>query len=177
MERFFSFNGTISGSSYILRMLMSLLLFFIFLLLALTCFSGIIFSYMNIDLASLEGISMAESNTIGEEAGLKIAEEMMEMGPIEWLYQNISFIWMIVLIITLGIFLWFSLSSYYKRISAIFFSNRVKMFVGFILISTGTFTLLIMNISIVNLLYYLLFNIFLWVVLSSINSPIGEHDG
>ena len=177
MERFFSFNGTISGSSYILRMLMSLLLFFIFLLLALTCFSGIIFSYMNIDLASLEGISMAESNTIGEEAGLKIAEEMMEMGVIEWLYQNISFIWMIVLIITLGIFLWFSLSSYYKRISAIFFSNRVKMFVGFILISTGTFTLLIMNISIVNLLYYLLFNIFLWVVLSSINSPIGEHDG
>jgi len=132
---------------------------------------------MNIDLASLEGISMAESNTIGEEAGLKIAEEMMEMGAIEWLYQNISFIWMIVLIITLGIFLWFSLSSYYKRISAIFFSNRVKMFVGFILISTGTFTLLIMNISIVNLLYYLLFNIFLWVVLSSVNSPIGEHDG
>ena len=44
----------------------------------------IVFSYMDIDLAAAEGMSMAESNAIGEDAGLKIAEEMMEIGPMAW---------------------------------------------------------------------------------------------
>ena len=39
---------------------------------------SIVFSYMDIDLDSAEGMTMAESNAIGEDAGLKIAEEMME---------------------------------------------------------------------------------------------------
>ena len=177
MERFFSFNGTISGSSYILRMLMSLLLFFIFLLLALTCFSGIIFSYMNIDLASLEGISMAESNTIGEEAGLKIAEEMMEIGPMAWFSQNISIIWIFVIILSLIPVLWFSLATYYKRVSSLFYSNRVVAFFAFI---AAEATLDIVGLtSGNNSVYWIcaLIGLAIYAYLLFSNSSIGEHDG
>ena len=75
---------------------------------------------------------MAESNTIGEEAGLKIAEEMMEIGPMAWFSQNISIIWVFVIILSLIPVLWFSLATYYKRVSSLFYSNRVKAFFAFI---------------------------------------------
>ena len=78
------------------------------------------------DFSNAYGMSMAESNAIGEEAGRKIAEEMMEIGPMEWLSENISAIWIISIVLSLIPVIWFSLATYYKRVSALFHSNRVK---------------------------------------------------
>ena len=75
---------------------------------------------------------MAESNAIGEDAGLKIAEEMMEIGPMAWFPQKISTFWIIASIISLIPVLWFGLATYYKRVSALFYSNRVKAFIAFL---------------------------------------------
>ena len=132
MKRFFAFNGTISGSTFLLRILFSIVLSIPFIIILTAMLSSIVFSYMDIDFANANGMSMAESNTIGEEAGLKIAEEMMEIGPMAWFSQNISIIWIIAAVISLIPLIWFSLATYYKRISAIFYLNRVKAFFAFI---------------------------------------------
>ena len=72
MKRFFSFNATISGSTFILRSLFTIVLSIPFIVIVFAMLFSIVFSYMDIDIASAEGMSMAESNALGEKAGLKI---------------------------------------------------------------------------------------------------------
>ena len=120
---------------------------------------------------------MAESNALGEKAGLKIAEDLMQMGTAEWLSQNISIFWIIAIIISLIPVIWFGLATYYKRVSALFYSNRIKAFIAFfiaeatldiIALSSGNNTSFWVCILIgLGIFGYLLFS----------NSPIGEHDG
>jgi len=178
MRRFFSFNGTISGSSFILRTLFSIVLSIPFLVLFFALMFSIVFSYMDItDFASAEGMSMAESNALGEKAGLKIAEDLMEMGTAEWFSQNISVFWIIAIIISLIPLIWFGLATYYKRVSALFYSNRIKAFIAFFIaeaaldivaLSSGNNTIFWVCVLIgLGIFGYLLFS----------NSPIGEHDG
>ena len=79
----------------------------------------IVFSYMDIDLASAEGMTMAESNAIGEDAGLKIAEEMMEIGPMAWFLKNLHVMdYCLYHLINSCFMVW--VVTYYKRVSALF---------------------------------------------------------
>ena len=177
MKRFFAFNGTINGSTFILRTLFSIVLSIPFIVITIAMFSSIVFNYMDIDFANANGMSMAESNTIGEEAGLKIAEEMMEIGPMAWFSQNISIIWIFVIILSLIPVLWFSLATYYKRVSALFYSNRVKAFIAFFI---AELTLDIVGLSSGNDTVYWIcafigLGIFGYLLFT--DSPIGEHDG
>ena len=177
MKRFFSFNGTISGSSFILRSLFSIVLSIPFFVLFFALMFSIIFSYMDIDFASAEGMSMAESNALGEKAGLKIAEDFMQMGAAEWFSQNISFFWIIAIIISLIPVMWFALATYYKRVSALFYSYRVKAFIGFLVAEA---TLDIVGLTSGNSAVFWIcalvgLGIFGYLLFS--NSPIGEHDG
>jgi len=177
MKRFFAFNGTISGSTFILRTLFSIVLSIPFIIIISAMLSSIVFSYMDIDFANADGMSMAESNAIGEKAGLKIAEEMMEIGPMAWFSQNISIIWVIATVISLIPVIWFSLATYYKRVSAIFYSNRVKAFFAFI---AAEATLDIVGLRSGNTSVYwicLLIGIGIYAYLLFSNSPVGEHDG
>jgi uncharacterized membrane protein YhaH (DUF805 family) len=177
MKRFFAFNGTISGSTFILRTLFSIVLSIPFIVITIAMFSSIVFNYMDIDFANANGMSMAESNTIGEEAGLKIAEEMMEIGPMAWFSQNISIIWVFVIILSLIPVLWFSLATYYKRVSSLFYSNRVVAFFAFI---AAEATLDIVGLtSGNNSVYWIcaLIGLAIYAYLLFSNSSIGEHDG
>ena len=177
MKRFFTFNGTISGSTFILRTLFSIVLSIPFIVITIAMFSSIVFNYMDIDFANANGMSMAESNTIGEEAGLKIAEEMMDIGPMAWFSKNISPIWIIATILSLIPVMWFALATYYKRVSALFYSNRVKAFIAFFIaeltldvvgLTSGNDTVYWICAFIgLGIFGYLLFN----------DSPIAEHDG
>ena len=177
MKRFFSFSGTISGSSFILRSLFTIVLSIPFVVIVFAMLGTIVFSYMDIDLASADGMSMAESNAIGEKAGVKIAEEMMEIGPMAWFSQNVSGFWVIAAILSLIPVMWFGLATYYKRVSALFHSNRVKAFIAFFIaeltldivsLTSGNNTIYwICAVIGLGIFAYLLFN----------NSTIGEHDG
>ena len=119
------------------------------------------------DFSNADGMSMAESNAIGEEAGRKIAEEMMEIGPMEWLSENISAIWIISIVLSLIPVIWFSLATYYKRVSALFHSNRVKAFIGFMIAEA---TLDIVTYAVYWICMLLATGIFAYLVFS--NSPI-----
>jgi len=176
MIRFFSFNGTISGSSFILRSLFSIVLSIPFFVLFFALMFSIVFSYMDIDLANAEGMSMAESNALGEKAGLKIAEDLMQVGAAEWFSQNISVFWIIAIIISLIPLIWFGLATYYKRVSALFYSNRVKAFLAFIVLGV---TLDVVGITYGNNIFWIceIIGLVIFGFLLFSNSPIGEHDG
>ena len=60
------FSGTISGSTFILRSLFTIVLSIPFIVIVFAMLGTIVFSYMDIDLAAADGMSMAESNAIGE---------------------------------------------------------------------------------------------------------------
>ena len=177
MSRFFSFNGTISGSSFILRSLFSIVLSIPFFVLFFALMFSIVFSYMDIDLANAEGMSMAESNALGEKAGLKIAEDFMQEGAAEWFSQKISTFWIIASIISIIPVLWFGLATYYKRVSALFYSNRVKAFIAF-LVAEATLDIVGLT-SGNNAVYWIcaLIGLAIFGFLLFSNSPIGEHDG
>ena len=177
MRRFFTFNGTINGSTFILRSLFTIVLSIPFLVIIIAMFTSIVIGYMDIDLASADGMSMAEQNEIGEEAGLKIAEEVMEIGPMAWFSQNISGFWVIAVILSLIPVMWFGLATYYKRVSALYYSNRVKAFIAFFI---AELTLDVVGLtSGNNTIYWIcaLISLGIFAYLLFSNSPIGEHDG
>jgi len=177
MKRFFTFNGTISGSTFILRSLFTIVLSIPFIVIVFAMLGTIVFSYMDIDLAAADGMSMEESNALGEDAGLKIAEEMMEIGPMAWFSQNISAFWIIATILSLVPVMWFALATYYKRVSALFYSNRVKAFIAFFI---AELTLDIVGLSSGNdTVYWIcaLIGLGIFGYLLFTDSAIGEHDG
>ncbi len=177
MKKFFEFRGTINGSSFILRLLFTIVLSFPFLILCIAWGSTLIFNYVDIDFGSAGSMSITESNEVGEKAGEKIAQEIYEIGPSKWFSQNLSFGWIASLIFSLVPLIWFGLATYYKRVSALFYSNRVKAFFLFILAET---ILDMISLNSNNSFVYWIctiigFVIFFYFVLK--NSPIGEHDG
>ena len=73
--------------------------------------------------------------------------------------------------------IWFGLSTYYKRVSALFYSNRIKAFIFFIIVESALDLISISSNS--SFVYWICtimgYVIFFYLVLK--NSPIGEHDG
>ena len=190
MKRFFTFNGTISGSTFILRSLFTIVLSIPFIVIVFAMLGTIVFSYMDIDLAAADGMSMEESNALGEDAGLKIAEEMMEIGPMAWFSKNISALWIIATILSLVPVIWFALATYYKRVSTLFYSNRVKAFLAFIVAKVFAnpfiliYLLLLSTMEILGFVgvnpayhYATIFSITIYSYLSFKHSTFDEHDG
>ena len=177
MKKFFEFKGTINGSTFILRFLFMIVLSFPFFILCLIWGSSLVFNYADIDFSSLSSLGFSESNAIGEKAGEKIAKEIQEIGTTKWFSKNLGFGWIASLFLSVVPLFWFGLSTYYKRVSALFYSNRIKAFILFI-IAESALDLISLN-SNSSFVYWICtiigYVIFFYLVLK--NSPIGEHDG
>tara|TARA_Y200000002_G_C22647599_1_gene649843 strand:+ start:974 stop:1507 length:534 start_codon:yes stop_codon:yes gene_type:complete len=177
MKKFFQFKGTINGSTFILRFLFMIILSFPFFILCFIWGFSLIFNYVDLDLLSSSSLSYSESNAIGEKAGEKIAEEIQEIGATKWFSKNLGFVWIASLFLSVVPLIWFGLSTYYKRVSALFYSNRVKAFILFIIVESALDMISLNSGS--SLVYWICtimgFIIFFYLVLK--NSPIGEHDG
>ena len=110
---------------------------------------------------------MAESNAIGEEAGRKIAEEMMEIGPMAWLSENISAIWIITILLSLIPVIWFYLATYYKRVSALYV-NKILVFsvLVFLLLALDVIGIFSNNSSVPLICFFIDLGIFAYLVFS-----------
>ena len=102
---------------------------------------------------------------------------MMEIGPMAWFSQNISAFWIIATILSLIPVIWFGLATYYKRVSALFYSNRVKAFIAFF-IAEATLDIVALtsgNDTVYWICAFIGLGIFGYLLFT--DSPIGEHDG
>ena len=167
MKKFFQFNGTINGTTYFLRLLFSIVLSIPALIIVFAFFGIFAVEYAEIDLQNPESFDQQAF----EQKIQDNPEEFMEN-----LKSSFTPFWVISILISLIPVIWFGLASYYKRVSALFFDNRLNVFIGLIAfeitadIISFNFNNWIGNVFMVATLLVLLFMLFK-------SSGIEEHEG
>jgi hypothetical protein len=143
MKKFFDFNGTINGTIFFLRNLFVAVLLIPCLILSLF-FVGIVsmelFNSVGIDFQELQ--AQMETGTLNQqelnaqlEEGVKDIYKAYEDNPEEILNiikSAFTSFWIISFIISIIPVVWFSLSTYFKRVTALFSKNSVYIFFGLI---------------------------------------------
>ena len=167
MKKFFQFSGTINGTTYFLRILFSIVLSIPALIITFAFFGVFAIEYAEIDMQNPEGFDQ------------QAFEEKIESNPdefLEALKSSFTPFWIISIIISLIPVIWFGLASYYKRVSALFYDNRLNIFIGLLAfeiladIMTIKFDNWIGNLFMAAQIIVLLFMLFK-------NSGIEEHEG
>ena len=167
MKKFFQFNGTINGTTYFLRLLFSIVLSIPALI--------IIFAFLGIFAVEYAEIDLQNPESFDQQA----FEQKIQDNPEEFmenLKSSFTPFWVISILISLIPVIWFGLASYYKRVSALFFDNRLNVFIGLIAfeitadIISFNFDNWIGNVFMVATLLVLLFMLFK-------SSGIEEHEG
>ena len=167
MKKFFQFSGTINGTTYFLRMLFSIVLSIPAIIIIFAFFGLFAIEYAEIDMQNPEGFDQ------------QAFEEKIESNPdefLEALKTSFTPFWIISIIISLIPVIWFGLASYYKRVSALFYDNRLNIFIGLLAfeiladIMVIKFDNWIGNVFMAAQIIVLLFMLFK-------NSGIEEHEG
>ena len=128
--KFFKFSGTISGSTFILRLLFSLLLSIPFLVTLISFWTSYFMSLGDFDLADPSAENQAEIQLFAEELSLKIGQD-----PEFYLNDMISALtigWIVAFILCIVPVIWFTLATYYKRIVAVFEGQGKNIFYIFV---------------------------------------------
>ena len=135
MKKFFDFNGTINGTSFLLRNLF-VVVFLIPYFILLVFFGGIVGMEL-LDSAGIDIQEIQESGTFDQKELEAQMEEGFKDNPEEILniFKNaFTPFWIISFIISIIPVVWFSLSTYFKRITALFSKNSIYIFFGLIVI-------------------------------------------
>jgi len=133
MKKFFDFNGTINGTSFLLRNLF-VVVFLIPYFILLVFFGGIVGMEL-LDSAGIDIQEIQESGTFDQKELEAQMEEGFKDNPEEILniFKNaFTPFWIISFIISIIPVVWFSLSTYFKRITALFSKNSIYIFFGLI---------------------------------------------
>ena len=133
MKKFFDFNGTINGTSFLLRNLF-VVVFLIPYFILLVFFGGIVCMEL-LDSAGIDIQKIQESGTFDQKELEAQMEEGFKDNPEEILniFKNaFTPFWIISFIISIIPVVWFSLSTYFKRITALFSKNSIYIFFGLI---------------------------------------------
>lgn len=123
MKKFFQFSGTINGTTYLLRMLFTIVLSIPAFIMIFAFFGVFAIEYAEIDMQNPESFDQAAF------------EKKIEENPDEFfesLTQSITLFWIISIVCLFLPVMWFSLAQYYKRVSALFYENRLNVFAGLI---------------------------------------------
>ena len=167
MKKFFQFSGTINARTYFLRILFSIMLSIPAIIIIFAFFGLFAIEYAEIDMQNPEGFDQ------------QAFEEKIENNPdefLEILKSSFTPFWIISIIISLIPVIWFGLASYYKRVSALFYDNRLNIFIGLLAfeiladIMVIKFDNWIGNVFMAAQIIVLLFMLFK-------NSGIEEHEG
>ncbi|MAQ59850.1 MAG: hypothetical protein CMC49_01290 [Flavobacteriaceae bacterium] len=175
MKKFFQFRGTINGTTYLLRLLFTILMSIPLLVISLTGLGTAVFGYLGYDLEEAATFGPQEQQEMGEKLGMAMVENPSEV--MSGLISNISGGIIIAFIVFLVPVVWFYWATCYKRISALFPSNAFKIFIGFIVIEAVLDILPIAVGGSTITAFSAIVGLGIFIFLLSKNSTIGEHDG
>ena len=175
MKKYFQFSGTINGTTYLLRLLFTMLMSIPLLLISMTGLGTAVFGYLGYDLEEAATFGPQEQQEMGEKLGMAMVENPSEV--MSGLISNISGGIIIAFIVFLIPVVWFYWATCYKRISALFPSTAFKVFIGFIIIEAilDILPIAVGGTSITALSFFVGLGIFIFLL--SKNSTIGEHNG
>ena len=175
MKKFFQFSGTINGTTYLLRLLFTMLMSIPLLVISIMGLSTAVFGYLGYDLEEAATFGPQEQQEMGEKLGMAMVENPSEV--MSGLISNISGGIIIAFIVFLIPVVWFYWATCYKRISALFPSTAFKVFIGFIVIEAVLDILPIAVGGSTLTAFSAILGLGIFIFLLSKNSSIGEHDG
>ena len=175
MKKFFQFSGTINGTTYLLRLLFTILMSIPLLVISMMGLGTAVFGYLGYDLEEAATFGPQEQQEMGEKLGMAMVENPSEV--MSGLISNISGGIIIAFIVFLIPVVWFYWATCYKRISALFPSTAFKVFIGFIVIEAVLDILPIAIGGSTITAFSAIVGLGIFIFLLSKNSTIGEHDG
>ena len=175
MKKFFQFRGTINGTTYLLRLLFTILMSIPLLVISMMGLGTAVFGYLGYDLEEAATFGPQEQQEMGEKLGMAMVENPSEV--MSGLISNISGGIIIAFIVFLIPVVWFYWATCYKRISALFPSTAFKVFIGFIVIEAVLDILPIAVGGSTITAFSAIVGLGIFIFLLSKNSTIGEHDG
>ena len=175
MKKFFQFSGTINGTTYLLRLLFTILMSIPLLVISMMGLGTAVFGYLGYDLEEAATFGPQEQQEMGEKLGMAMVENPSEV--MSGLISNISGGIIIAFIVFLVPVVWFYWATCYKRISALFPSSAFKVFIGFIVIEAVLDILPIAVGGSTITAFSAIVGLGIFIFLLSKNSTIGEHDG
>ena len=175
MKKFFQFSGTINGTTYLLRLLFTMLMSIPLLAISMMGLGTAVFGYLGYDLEEAATFGPQEQQEMGEKLGMAMVENPSEV--MSGLISNISAGIIIAFIVFLIPVIWFYWATCYKRISALFPSTAFKVFIGFIVIEAILDILPIAIGGSTMTAFSAIVGLGIFIFLLSKNSTIGEHDG
>ena len=175
MKKYFQFSGTINGTTYLLRLLFTILMSIPLLIISTMGLGTAVFGYLGYDLEEAATFGPQEQQEMGEKLGMAMVENPNEV--MTGLISNVSSGLIIAFIVFLIPVIWFYWATCYKRISALFPSSAFKIFIGFIIVEAllDILPIAIGGTSIGVLSFVVGFGIFIYLL--SKNSSVVEHDG
>ena len=175
MKKFFQFSGTINGTTYLLRLLFTILMSIPLMVISIMGLGTAVFGYLGYDLEEAATFGPQEQQEMGEKLGMAMVENPSEV--MSGLISNISAGIIIAFIVFLIPVIWFYWATCYKRISALFPSTAFKVFIGFIVIEAVLDILPIAVGGSTLTAFSAIVGLGIFIFLLSKNSTIGEHDG
>jgi uncharacterized membrane protein YhaH (DUF805 family) len=175
MKKYFQFSGTINGTTYLLRLLFTMLMSIPLLVISIMGLGTAVFGYLGYDLEEAATFGPQEQQEMGEKLGMAMVENPSEV--MTGLISNISGGIIIAFIVFLIPVIWFYWATCYKRISALFPSTAFKVFIGFIVIEAILDILPIALGGSTMTAFSAIVGLGIFIFLLSKNSTIGEHDG
>ena len=175
MKKFFQFSGTINGTTYLLRLLFTILMSIPLFFISLYGASLAVLGYLGYSMEDAATFGPQEQQEMGEKLGMAMVENPSEV--ISGLISNISGGIIIAFIVFLIPVVWFYWATCYKRISALFPSTAFKVFIGFIVIEAVLDILPIAIGGSTVTAFSAIVGLGIFIFLLSKNSTIGEHDG
>ena len=175
MKKYFQFSGTINGTTYLLRLLFTMLMSIPLLVISMMGLGTAVFGYLGYDLEEAATFGPQEQQEMGEKLGMAMVENPSEV--MSGLISNISGGIIIAFIVFLIPVIWFYWATCYKRISALFPSTAFKVFIGFVLIEAVLDILPIAVGGSTITAFSAIVGLGIFIFLLSKNSTIGEHDG
>ena len=175
MKKYFQFSATINGTTYLLRLLFTMLMSIPLLVISTIGLSTAVFGYLGYDLEEAATFGPQEQQEMGEKLGMAMVENPSEV--MSGLISNISGGIIIAFIVFLIPVVWFYWATCYKRISALFPSTAFKVFIGFIVIEAVLDILPIAVGGSTVTAFSAIVGLGIFIFLLSKNSTIGEHDG
>ena len=175
MKKYFQFSGTINGTTYLLRLLFTMLMSIPLLVISMIGLGTAVFEYLGYDLEEAATFGPQEQQEMGEKLGMAMVENPSEV--MTGLISNISGGVIIAFIVFLIPVVWFYWATCYKRISALFPSTAFKVFIGFIVIEAVLDILPIAVGGSTIIAFSAIAGLGIFIFLLSKNSTIGEHDG
>ena len=174
MKKFFSFSETISGKTFILRTLFTVVLSFPILVALISKWTSYFISLGDFDISDPSMENQMEIQSFGDELAQKMAEN-----PEFYLndfMDSFTMGWIVIFILTMIPPIWFGLATYYKRVSALFYNQRKEIFAALILFEIVSDYIVLSNSGIITNVVSLI-GLIIFAFLTLNNSKFEKHEG